>query len=359
MFRAPPDWWDPHSCQPYKLDVDRKPRFGLTNLVEYARTAGSALLSLPFIAGQYLALKPSPSGLSAAEFAGLAVSPLAGHDDEVVDMVDELGVRELMLRMPAWESDDADLYARYIERFPGRNFCINVLQSREDVLDLELWRTRLRRIASVLGRKAQSIWIGNAINRTKWGCAHSGEYLKLQEVAEELRAEYPELTIAGSSVIDFEPLVSWRTVWNFNRYDLDVVASLMYVNRRHSPFNTQYGIFDLHNKLRLIKAMSMLGNRCSDRVWVTETNWPLLDTKPYTPNSGHPSRTVDEETQAKYLKQYFQIAWQCGWAERVYWWQLVNPGYGLVDSRDGALRRMPSYTAFKEIMDGGLTEPPV
>ena len=74
MFRAPPDWWDPHSCQPYKLDVDRKPRFGLMNLIEYARTAGGALLGLPFIAGQYLALKPSPSGLSATEFAGLAVS---------------------------------------------------------------------------------------------------------------------------------------------------------------------------------------------------------------------------------------------------------------------------------------------
>jgi hypothetical protein len=84
----------------------------------------------------------------------------------------------------------------------------------------------------------------------------------------------------------------------------------------------------------------------------------LLGTKPYTPNSGKPTRTVDEETQAQYLKDYYQIAYHTGWVEKVYWWQLINPGYGLVDHRGGELRKMPSYYALKDIIDGDLLKPP-
>ena len=88
---------------------------------------------------------------------------------------------------------------------------------------------------------------------------------------------------------------------------------------------------------------------CKTRVWVTETNWPLVNTKPYTPNSGLPRSTVDERTQAEYLTDYYKIAYQLGLVERVYWWQLVNPGYGLVDHRDG-MRKMPSFFAFKKML---------
>lgn len=132
----------------------------------------------------------------------------------------------------------------------------------------------------------------------------------------------------------------------------------MYVNRRGSPFNRQYGLFDLARKLRLVFAIVSLANRSEPRLWITETNWPLLNTKPWTPNSGDPRSTVDEPTQAEYLKQYFQIAYQTGFAERVYWWQLINPGYGLVDHRRGKLRKYPSYFAFKEILDGALLQAP-
>jgi hypothetical protein len=35
----------------------------------------------------------------------------------------------------------------------------------------------------------------------------------------------------------------------------------------------------------------------------------------------------------------------------VYWWQLINPGYGLVDHRGGGLRKMLSFYAFKRLLD--------
>jgi hypothetical protein len=228
------------------------------------------------------------------------------------------------------------------------------LQSRDSVNNLAEWQQQVASIIRATEHITKTFWIGNAVNRTKWGCVHSGQALDLQVAVEELRGEFPGLTLLGSSIIDFEPLLSWRTLWNFRKFHLEGNAALLYVNRRHSPYGTQYRIFDLENKLRLAKAMTKLSNRCDDSLWITETNWPLLDSKPYTPNSGNPATTVDEETQAKYLKWYYQIAWQTGWVDRVYWWQLINPGYGLVDHRGGSLRKMPSYYAFKQIIDGEL-----
>ena len=282
--------------------------------------------------------------------------PDTKYQEAIIEMVAELGVSQLLLRIPVWEVEQLDSYLDFMDLFPEQEFVINVLQSRQSVINVPEWQQDVRRIIAATNGKAKAFWIGNAINRTKWGCAHTGDYLRLQESVEELRAEFSGLRLLGSSIIDFEPLLSWRTLWNLRAYRLDGNAALLYVNRRHSPYGTQYGVFDLENKLRLAKAMTALSNRCADELWITETNWPLLNTKPYTPNSGNPTRTVNEETQAEYLKLYYQIAWQTGWVQRVYWWQLINPGYGLVDHRGAQLRKMPSFYAFKDIMAGELSQ---
>lgn len=336
-----------------------KPRHGLGNLLEYAKVAGSNLVGLPLFSAQYLRLKKTPSEKSAQEFIGLSVMPDSEHESAMIEMVDELGVKQLLIRIPSWDVDNLDFYVNFMQRFPQQEFVVNILQSRDSVNDIAGWQDQVRRIITATREQCKTYWIGNAINRTKWGCAHTGDYFRLQEAVEALRRDFSGLRLLGSSIIDFEPLLSWRTLWNLRPYYLDGNAALLYVNRRHSPYGTQYGIFDLENKLRLAKAMTRLSNRCADELWITETNWPLLNTKPYTPNSGNPTRTVDETTQADYLKLYYQIAWQTGWVERVYWWQLINPGYGLVDHRGASLRKMPSYYALKALLDGELSNKPV
>ncbi len=358
MTATDPSWWDSFSNQPYRIPAAEKPRGGWPNVREYLAIAATALARAPALAWRYQALEPRPSQRDAASFVGLSVTPDPAYDTAVEEMVDELGVQELLVRVPTWEIERIDQYARFLERLPGRRFLINVLQSRDSVRHPERWREQLRVIFSTLEDRVSHFQIGNAINRTKWGCAHPGEYLRLLEIAEAVRREFTGVRLVGSSVIDFEPLITLRTLCNRRRYELDVVAALLYVNRRGSPFRRQYGVFDLHNKLRLIYAMVSLGTRNARRLWITETNWPLLHTQPYTPNSGHPRSTVDEATQARYLKQYYQIAHQSGWVEKVYWWQLINPGYGLVDHRGGALRKHPAYHALKEIMHGDLYRPP-
>ena len=354
MDNKDPRWWDSYSDQPYRLAPGAKPGLGVAGVREYLTVGTTALALSPWLIWRYLNLQPRRSVVAADQFIGLSVSPDPRHETAVLEMIEELGVKQLLVRIPVWEVDNLDVYLRFIERLNGGNVLVNVLQNRNSVEKPWIWFESLRRILRALAHKVEYFQIGNAINRRKWGCAHSGEYLDLLETADDLRSEFPNVKFVGSSVIDFEPLVTLRTLCNRRRYTLDVVSSLLYVNRRGAPTSRQYKVFDLYNKLRLIYAIVVTGNRNARRLWITETNWPLLNTRPYTPNSGHPSRTVDEDTQAEYLKQYFRIAYDTGWVERVYWWQLINPGYGLVDHRGGQLRKHPSFFALKELMEEGF-----
>ncbi len=345
-----PDWWDRYSCQPYKLPAEQKPRTGIANLVEYGKIAATAITASPAIAWRYATLRPWLENPPAArDFVGLSVTPDQRFDDAIVEMVADLGVRNLLFRVPSWEAPQLDRYAAFMERFPDADFVVNVLQSRDSVVDPGRWREQVQSIGDALGHRVSTFWIGNAVNRSKWGCRHSGDWLRLMDAAAgTIAAE----RMAGSSIIDFEPLLQLRTLLNGHRHRFDICAALLYVNRRGSPLGRQYAVFDLARKIRLAAAILSLSNRCRRRLWITETNWPLLDTRPWTPNSGHPRSTVDEDTQADYLAQYFRIARRSGFVERVYWWQLINPGYGLVDHRDGRLRRMPSYYKFRDQLRG-------
>jgi hypothetical protein len=349
-----PEFWDPYSDQPHPLSREQKQRWTAGAAREYVVTALTALLASPALLFRYASPRRLTALSAPCDFVGLSVSPHPLHNDQVEAMVDELGVHRLLVRVPSWEVDRLDDYARFVERFADRQVLINVLQHRQDVLRPAQWRRSLEAIFERLGHLAGEFQIGNAVNRTKWGCMHSGEYLRLLEIAEEVRAGYPGLRLAGSSVIDFEPLVTLRTLINRRRFHLDAVSAALYVNRRGAPTGRQYGLFDFERKLRLIGAIVSLANRAEPRLWITEVNWPLLGTRPYTPNSGRPETTVDEPTQARYLEDYYRIAWHSGLVERVYWWQLIAPGYGLVDSRGGALRKRPSFDAFRRLLDDGL-----
>jgi hypothetical protein len=350
MSISHPDWWDGHSDQPFRIPQAQRAAFDRARVWEHALTAATALAFVPAVAWRYLALKPRPAEVPVTRFAGLGVSPDPGFWREQSELVAELGVEELALRVPSWHAGAADRYQDFASRFPGRRFLIVIPQSRDSVMNPSGWAEALRRIFDAFSGLTGWFQVGNAVNRVKWGCAHTGEYLRLLEIAEEVRRDYPRLKLLGSSVIDFEPLVTLRTLRNRRRFRLDAVSALLYVNRRGSPYNRQFGLFDLERKLRLIRAIVGAGSRNADRLWITETNWPLLNTKPWTPNSGHPRSTVDEPTQAEYLKHYYRIARRTGYAEKVYWWQLIAPGYGLVDHRGGRLRKHPSYDAMRELL---------
>ena len=344
-----PDWWDPYSCQPYKLASEDKPRLSAQNLWEYAKVFGTALAVSPVLMMRYLTL-PKPSPPPMRDMAGLSINSDPQWRTPHQEMVQEIGVRNLLIRVPVWDMQNLEDTLRYMDGFPGCEFTVNILQSRDSVLNPSHWKNQIGEILNQMSDRVKVFQIGNAVNRSKWGCRHSGEALKLFEMASEARqSSGSNAELLMSSVIDFEPLLTTRTLINCRDYKSDGCAAQLYVNRRGSPEGKQYGFFDLERKLRLVKSALALSPNTANRLWITETNWPLLDTRPYTPNSGHPRSTVDEETQAEYLTSYFHTARETGWVERVFWWQLINAGYGLVDHRQGPLRKMPSFYAFKSL----------
>ena len=99
----------------------------------------------------------------------------------------------------------------------------------------------------------------------------------------------------------------------------------------------------------------MCANRANRRFWITEVNWPLENQSPYAPTSE--KECVSEEDAGKYLRRYYEDAWESGLTERVYWWQLVSKGFGLIDvNDDGTLRYRSSYDEFKKLLSGESAE---
>jgi len=345
-----PDWWDPNSDQPYKLARHEKNRCSISHSVEYTKTVLTAavapLLWLAKRHNNYL----KRESLNPIDFVGLGISADRADANELLELISELGVKHLLIRVPAWHADQLEPYLKFAENFRDRRILINILQSREDISNRHSWPIAIHKIIESFGSITNEFQLGNAINRSKWGCRHVQDYLNLLDMTIDLKKQFPKIILVGSSVIDFEPLATLRTLFNFHPYKLDVCSSLLYVNRRGAPSNRQFGIFNLENKIRLIASLISISNRCENRFWITETNWPLLGTKPFTPNSGHPRSTVNESNQAKYLTDYYKTAWRTGLIERVYWWQLKQAGYGLIDHRNNRSRKMPSFYALKKLL---------
>ncbi len=78
--------------------------------------------------------------------------------------------------------------------------------------------------------------------------------------------------------------------------------------------------------------------------WITEFNWPLENTGAWSPAAGQAQRRRGRP--GGFPGAVYVIALASGWIDRAYWWQLVAPGYGLVDSgsRPGGNGR--DYAAF-------------
>ena len=125
-----------------------------------------------------------------------------------------------------------------------------------------------------------------------------------------------------------------------------MASSLLYVDRMGAPETKQAG-WDTTKKLALLRATVDV---CLEErpLWITEFNWPLKGTGKYSPASGKPN--VTEEEQADYLVRYYVLCLTTGYVERIYWWQLLAPGYGLIDSREEMWRKRPSFFAFKTMV---------
>ena len=339
--------WDKYSDQPYPIkDKAYKKMMRKKHLWAYIPLFFTNILFFPLS----IILMKFFKGKKIDEKAFYGMGVDLNKGEVQVELIEELGVKYLLIRMPLWEMARVDEYVDFAKSFgEDKHILLNILQDREHIDDTELLKKDIETIFEKFGSFVLEYQIGNAINRTKWGFFSMDEYLNWYETIQRIRDEnYPQLKLIGSSVIDFEYHYTIRTLFNFFRVNYDKFSSLLYVDRRGAPENTQMGIFNTKNKINMLYALVKLSPKTSSDIYITEVNWPLSNTVPYAPTSE--LECVSEADYSKYMLSYHHIALESGKITRVYWHQLVAPGYGLVDDRDGKIRKTIAYNTYKEII---------
>ena len=239
-------------------------------------------------------------------------------------------------------------YVQFTEQFKDKKILINILQDRRHVEDLTLLKQSLTKIFEDFSHLTHRFQIANAINRKKWAIFSMDEYLAFFKVAYDLKKSiFPNLVLLGSSIIDFEYYFTIRTLFNFHKISYDECSSLLYVDRRGAPENTQMGL-NLTSKLHFLHTILRLSPKTGKDIVITETNWPITQTHPYAPTSEADCVTLEEH--ADFLVRYYLLALSSGVVKNVYWHQLIAPGYGLIDNRGDTLTKYPAYQAFKTLI---------
>ncbi len=340
-----PESWDKYSDQPHiitdkKFKKSQKEKF----LLEYFKMFFVFIVIFPIsFIWQFLMRYPKTQMQ-----IGIGVNLDKGNIQ--YELVEELSVKNLLVRIPLWDINRVDEYVAFAKGFGGdKNIMINILQDREHVDNLELLHTDIKTIFDKFQSISSEYQIGNATNRTKWGFFAVSEYLNFYQVAQQVRSQsFPALKLIGPSVIDFEYYYTTSSLFNFKNIKFDKLSSLLYVDRRGAPDKRQYG-FNFKNKINLLASMVHLSTKSNNEIYITESNWPLENTAPYAPTSE--KECVSESKYSQYMQDYIKIAKDTNKVSKLYWHQLVAPGYGLVDNRDGIVRKTPAFYKFKELIN--------
>ena len=350
--------WDHLSDQPHQ-HAGRlgKLRVRLADASIHATTAVTVARALPRIWRRFRELpRELHGGAVPWGGAGVCLRPWPEAPETLLALIAELGTPHLLLRLHPWQQDHAaeeELAAELSRR--GYDLTFALPQNRELVRDPARWRASLACLGERFSRYGRRFQVGQAINRSKWGVWNLREYAELARGAEEVLRRLPGVELLGPAVIDFEYHLAIAAL-NLPGagYRFDAVSGLLYVDRCGPPEGRQVG-FDTVDKVRLLRAIADTGINCRQdaaagggRCWITEMNWPLWE-GPHSPAGRDVS--VDEETQADYLVRYYLLALGTGLVERVFWWQLVARGYGLVDPGEAPRARCrPSFHALRTLL---------
>ncbi|MCK9373393.1 MAG: glycosyl hydrolase [Sulfuricurvum sp.] len=335
--------WDYYSDQPAIIrDKALKRTMRRSALPSLIKTFLIALMTLPIalIAMPFLGRRT----ITGEHFFGMGVN-LDKEPNTTPYLIEELGVQKLLIRIPLWEMDRLNDYVTFIRSFTNLHITVALLQDREHITSLSMTKDHFIQIFEALDGVCHTYIIGSTINRAKWGFFSVNEYLDFYAVAYTLKqTRFPHLKLIGSNVIDFEYHFSAHTLFNLAKIHFDAIGSLLYVDRRGAPENSQMG-FNLMGKINLLNALITLSPKTSNELIITETNWPIKHTAPYAPTSEH--ECVSEEDYASFMVRYHLLAFASQQVSCLYWHQLIAPGYGLIDNREKILRKRKAYEEYK------------
>jgi len=334
--------WDNYSDQPALLkDKAYKKMMRKHEFLSLVTTFLTALFVLPFS----LLMMPfvKRREINSKDFFSLGVD-FTRETELTQEFLKDLGISSILLRCKLWKMEEFDELKTFVIKNSNKKIILKIMQDREHIEDAALLQEKLSLIFSSLQSHVDIFEIGTTINRSKWGFFSVREYNSFYKVAYNLKkSNFPDITLLGSGVIDFEYHYTAHTLFNFENYTYDGTSSLLYVDRRGAPENAQMG-FTLSDKIALLSTMVWLSRKTKQRLYITETNWPLSGTAPYAPTSEY--ECIDEEFYADFMLRYYLLAFASQQVDSVSWHQLIAPGYGLIDNRKG-IRKRPAYATYK------------
>ena len=336
--------WDHYSDQPHIIkDKAFKKSIYKKAIFDQILTLLTTLLLSPFIFLSYFL--HGKKQIDTKHFFGMSVN-LDKEPQKSVALIQELGVETLLMRFPLSQMHRLTEYVDFSKSFEGKDIMIVLLQDRAHIEDSALLKADIIKVFDAFSH-VKTFQVGNAINRKKWAFYTTKEYLSFYKIIQDIRdSHYHDRDLIGSSVIDFEYHHTIRSLFHLVPIKYDIFSSLLYVDRRGSPENRQMG-FDLYKKIKLLRAIMMLSPKAPKSLYITETNWPISNTAPYAPTSE--KECVTPEQYALFMVLYHLISLASGRVDRVYWHQLIAPGYGLVDNRDG-IDKYPAFKAYQTMV---------
>jgi hypothetical protein len=352
MENKSPFIWDECSDQPHIIkDKLYKKNMRKIYKNDFLKMIGTTMIIFPLsISLMKLFKKKKDTNFNKDEFYGLGVNLDKG--DLQQELIEELKVKSLIIRLPLSDIQNLDKYYEFAKSFgDDKNILLNIIQDRNHIDDKELLKLHIMEIFNIFKTITKEYQIGTTINRAKWGFFAVKEYLEFYKVIQDIRDDkYATFKLIGPSIIDFEYHYTIRALFNNIFVKFDKLSTLLYVDRRGAPQNTQMGIFNLKNKIEMLYSLVKLSPKMqTDEIYITEVNWPLTGTAPYTPTSEN--ECVSEELYAQYMIDYLQIAKDTNKVQKVFWHQLIAPGYGLVDNRGGEIRKTKAFYEFKNILN--------
>ncbi|MEA3370693.1 MAG: glycosyl hydrolase [Campylobacterota bacterium] len=334
--------WDNYSDQPYPLkDKVYKKTMRKKEAFSLLKTFLVSLFIIPFS----LVMMPfvKRKVITSNELFCLGVD-YQREPELTLESIKELDVSRVLTRFKLWEMDTLDDLKAFLCKCDKQKVTLKILQDRENVEDLALFKKNIETIFTALESYVDIFEIGSTMNRAKWGFFSVDEYNRFYKVAYDLKMQkFPNIKLIGSAVIDFEYHYTAHTLFNLSKYKYDGISALLYVDRRGAPENTQLG-FALSDKIALLSTMTWLSKKVDQELHLTETNWPISNTAPYAPTSE--VECVDLESYADYMLRYYLLAFASQQIESVSWHQLIAPGYGLIDNRNG-IKKYPAYQTYK------------
>ncbi|MFA7092252.1 MAG: hypothetical protein WC149_10410 [Arcobacteraceae bacterium] len=339
--------WDYYSDQPHVIkDKNYKKMMRQKHWFDYVKLVITNIFIYP-LSVLFMPFLRSKS-VNTSLFFGMGVNLDKGLDQ--VELIRELGCKNILIRVPLSDIANLESYVEFAKYFYDCEITINILQDRNHIEHNMMLQESLTNIFVAFKGIAKNFQIGNAINRMKWGFFSVKEYLDFYEIAYNIkRNSFQEYNLIGPSVIDFEYHYTIRALFNQYRLYFDKVSALLYVDRRGAPENVQMGSYDTSKKINLLYSIASLSKRSSNKLVITEANWPISNTKPYAPTSEH--ECVSVETYARYMLRYYLLALGTKKVETIFWHQLIAPGYGLIDNRGGLVLKRPAYEVFKTMID--------